>query len=139
MTSTNRVAAAASAVLLACIASSAWADEPQKLSKDELMQVIPDSKVLSTGARGFIRRWTNDPSGSFVANWEAPPQFRHGTGNAQGTWKVNDKGQYCVHIEWEKLQAEGWCAFLQKTGDGKYGIADEGHSTWVPTTFELSK
>ncbi|HEX7912891.1 MAG TPA: hypothetical protein VF534_33015 [Paraburkholderia sp.] len=139
MTSTYRFAATALAALLACIASSAWADEAQKLSKDDLMLVVPDSKVVSTGQRGYIRRWTNDPSGNFVANWESPAQMRHGGGNAQGTWKVNDKGQYCVHIEWEKLQAEGWCAFLQKTGDGKYGIAGEQHSTWVPTTFELSK
>ena len=139
MISTYRFAAAVSAALLGCIVSSALADDAQKLSKEDLMQVVPDSKVLSTSPRGFVRRWTNDPSGNFAANWETPPQARHATGNAQGTWKVNDKGQYCVHIEWEHLQTEGWCAFLQKTADGKYGIAGDEHSTWIPTTFELSK
>ncbi|CAE6779837.1 DUF995 domain-containing protein [Paraburkholderia domus] len=139
MTSTYRFAAAASAVLLGCIVFSARAEDEQKLSKEDLMQVIPDSKVISTGPKGNVRRWTNDPSGNFVANWETPPQVKHATGNAQGTWTVNDKGQYCVHIEWEHLQTEGWCAFLKKTADGKYGIASEGHSSWIPTTFELSK
>jgi len=139
MTSTYRFAAAASAALLGCGACSAWADDAQNLSKEDLMQVVPDSKVVSTGPRGNIRRWTNDASGKFVATWGTPPQMRRGTGNAQGTWKVNDKGQYCVRIEWQQLQAEGWCAFLQKTGDGKYGIAGDEHSTWIPTTFELSK
>jgi hypothetical protein len=134
----RQLAAAASAVLFGCIASSALADDA-KLSKEELLQIVPDSKVISTSPRGNIRRWVNDPSGSFVANWESPPQAKHSTGNAQGSWKVDDKGQYCVHIEWQQLQTEGWCAFLQKTGDGKYGIAADGHSSWVPTTFELSK
>ncbi|MGF6780629.1 hypothetical protein [Paraburkholderia sp. GAS334] len=125
-------------VALSCVWTCARAEDPQKLSKEELQQVIPGSKVNSTSPRGFAHRWTNDASGEFTANWETPPGQRPFSGNAPGKWMITDDGRYCVEIEWPKLQQEKWCAAVQKTGEGKFALVTEG-ARGIPPQLEISK
>ncbi|HEV3425129.1 MAG TPA: hypothetical protein VG105_15395 [Paraburkholderia sp.] len=121
-------------IALSGVAAIVLADDAPPLTKDELQQMIPGSQVVSTGQRGFLRRWTNDPSGSFEASWETPAGVKRASGSAPGTWHISEDGKYCVHIEWPRLQSETWCAAVQKTADGKFSPVSDGKSYLPPQT-----
>lgn len=107
----------------ALAATGAWAEsEGVRLSRDELMTLIPGSETHHVSSAGSVRSWKNTPDGTFVA---ASDNRRYGsamgTGNATapGTWSVSEDGKYCVQIEWRRL-SEKWCSAIVKGEDGSY-------------------
>jgi hypothetical protein len=115
----------------------------QKLSKEQLDQLIPGAKmkriVASSGSTNF---WTNDADGSFVASSDNKSGIgtsvtnRTGT-TAAGKWHVSPDGRYCVTIEWKRVATEDWCRYVFKTSDGYYlsksdnNRAEKVHKFWI--------
>ena len=86
------------------------------LSKNAAIQLLEGASVELTSTRGNRLSWKNDVSGSMVAH-AATPNGR--VSAAEGTWKINDKGQFCVSINW-RSNLEEWCRFVVKEDDGYY-------------------
>jgi hypothetical protein len=57
--------------------------------------------------------------------------------SGSGTWTVDAKGSYCVHIQWP-MQTEEWCRYIFKAGDKYYTFLtlDDSARAWE---FEISK
>src|SRR5664279_1318571 len=78
------------------------AKNPVQLSADELSQLIPGAKVVSRTNAGSTRMWTNKADGTLAASSDG----RGATGgrgyasSAEGTWKLNGQGKWCVKIQW---------------------------------------
>lgn len=106
-------------------------DAPARLSKDELLSLLPGTKVTHINQGGSERHWTNEPDGTLSASTNNKiygnalgTQFAQG----HGTWRIDDGGKYCVDIDWRRLQ-EKWCSFvLRGQGETYYlNVADEKH------------
>jgi len=109
-----------------------------QLSADELKQLMPGAKVVSYTNAGSTRSWENNANGTFVASSDA----KGGTGRARpvsgnGTWRVDDKGTYCVTIQWN-MSPEEWCRYIFKAGDKYYGFG-RLEDTAQSSQFEFSK
>ena len=124
-------------ILLAQLNAGAFAQDAPPLSKDELQQIVPGSKVTSTGVSGAQRNWTNDPDGTLIAN-ASLPMGKRTTSTARGDWHVSDDGQYCVHIEWKSV-TERWCVPIQKTAEGKYAMVKAANAAALPLSMEIAK
>jgi hypothetical protein len=114
----------AAALLTLLLAATALADDtPARLSKDELLSLLPGAKVTHINQGGSERHWTNAPDGTLVASTNNKIIGNAlGTQVAQGrgTWHVNDEGKFCVDIDWRRVQ-EKWCSFiLRGEGDTYY-------------------
>lgn len=111
-----------------------------QLSADELKQLMPGAKVVSLTNAGSTRNWENNPNGTFVASSDAKGtsggRARPSSGN--GTWKVSDKGAFCVTIQWSGMTAEEWCRYIFKANDKYYGFGrlEDGA---VASEFQFSK
>lgn len=108
-----------------------------QLSADDLKQLLPGATVVTQILSGSTRRWTNSSSGDVAASSDGRgnPTPRIFTGS--GTWKIDDKGAYCVHIQWP-LVAEDWCRYIFKTGNKYYTFLtlEDTARSWE---FEISK
>ena len=109
-----------------------------QLSADELKQLMPGAKVVSRTNAGSTRSWENNANGTFVASSDS----KGGTGRARpssgnGTWRVDDKGTYCVTIQWN-ITPEEWCRYIFKAGDKYYGFG-RLEDTAQSTEFEFSR
>ena len=122
-------------VFLLLLWDTAVAQEAHVLTKDELLQMLPSSTVVSTDQSGVNRRWTNEPGGNFFASGSI--LGRGLSFNAPGDWHVSDDGKYCVHIEWNRLY-ENWCALVWKTIGGKYTVVEKGSSGNLPQSIEIT-
>jgi hypothetical protein len=97
---------------------------PGKLSKDQLEQLLPGSKVSRKASTGSMNYWTNERDGTLVASTDN--RGRIGTSSivlpstAPGTWHISPDGRYCVTIEWKKIAAEDWCRYVFETSEGYY-------------------
>jgi hypothetical protein len=105
-------------VLGLCLANlpAAAQEAGVKLSKDELLQLMPGQKVMHVSKAGNTRHWTNEADGSLFASW-APIITGSGKfgGSAKGTWNISEDGRYCVKIDWQR-SPEKWCRFIFRTG-----------------------
>jgi hypothetical protein len=111
-----------------------------QLSADDLKQLMPDAKVVSSLATGSTRRWTNNAGGTFVASTDGR-SFNAGRtlpASGQGSWHVADNGTYCVNIKWGGLLTEDWCSYFFKTGD-KYYAARRLDDSAPASEFEITK
>lgn len=124
-------------ITLSGLVATAFADDAQPLSKEELQQLIPGSHASNTRSDGYLQRWTNDPSGKLIVSVISPPGQQHTSQTAQGTWRISDDGQYCVQIQW-RMQPVSWCAAVQKAADGKFSLVGDG-SPSLPRHLEISK
>ena len=90
-----------------------------QLSAEDVKQLLPGAKIVSRTTAGSTRSWENKPDGTLVASSDnrGNPQY-HGTATASGTWRLGDKGGYCVTINWQRVE-EKWCRLIFKA-DGKY-------------------
>jgi hypothetical protein len=122
----------------------AWADtpalfgdlaslDPQKLSKEQLDQLIPGAKmsriVASTGSTNV---WTNDADGTFVASTDNKSgigtSITNRTGStAPGKWHISPDGRYCVTIEWKRIATEDWCRYMFKTSAGYFASKSDNN------------
>ena len=120
-------------VLIATLSiSAAWAEQAvTTMTRDELLTFLPNKHVKHVHKNGSLRRWVNEPNGEFIASSDNK-QFGNvtgtRTGNAAGTWLVDNDGRYCVTINWKRVD-EKWCASVLKGADGSYYLnqADDEH------------
>jgi len=108
-----------------------------QLSADDLKQLLPGATVQNQTQSGATVRWKNSLSGDFVASNDgrghSPPAMFTGS----GTWKIDDKGAYCVQIRWP-WSRDDWCRYVFKAGD-KYYAFDTLEDTAQSWEFEISK
>ena len=111
-----------------------------QLSADDLKQLMPGAKVVSFTNAGSTRNWENNPNGTFAASSDSKGSVggraRPSSGN--GTWKVSDKGQYCVTIQWSGMTSEDWCRYIYKATDKYYGFGKLEDGA-VASEFQFSK
>jgi hypothetical protein len=97
---------------------------PNKLSKDQLEQLLPGSKMSRKASTGSTHNWTNERDGTTVVSTDN--RGRIGTSSlatpstSPGTWHISPDGRYCVTIEWRKSPTEDWCRYVFETPDGYY-------------------
>ena len=94
----------------------------KRVSKVELMSLVPGSKHVSRGQTGSYRQWTHYADGTLMG--DVKTQFPGTTGKGHGKWSVNDAGQYCVDIKRGQPGAEKWCRSTFRLGDDYYGVPD---------------
>ena len=97
-----------------------------KLSKADLLELMPGQKVMHVSKAGNTRHWTNEADGSLFASW-APIITGSGKfgGSGKGTWNISDDGRYCVKIDWPRAP-EKWCRFIFRSGnDYSMGGSDD--------------
>ena len=99
--------------------------DPQKVTGDELRQVLTGAKVTSKTRHGSTRHWYNNSDGKFIASSDSRGYKGRATAyqtTGTGSWHVSPLDQYCVTIDWRAVD-EKWCVFILKA-DGKfYGSA----------------
>lgn len=113
------IAAACAGIALSATSLPVRSEDPaMKLSREELMQLMPGKKVTHVSKIGSTRHWTNESDGTVLASW-VPIMTGSGKfgGTAKGTWTISDGGKYCVAIDWQH-KAEKWCRFIFRAGDG---------------------
>ena len=95
-----------------------------QLSTDDLKQLMPSAKVVSRTNTGSTRNWENTANGTLVASSDGKGFTQGSTrpGSGNGTWRVADKGTYCVTIQWSVRTSEEWCRYIFKDGDKYYGF-----------------
>jgi Protein of unknown function (DUF995) len=109
-----------------------------RLSAGDLKRLMPGAKVVSRSNAGSTRHWQNRPDGTLVAssdNKGSDGRARPTAGN--GTWRVSDKGAYCVTIKWN-MASEAWCRYIVKAGDKLYAFA-KLESSAQASELEFSK
>lgn len=108
-----------------------------QLSADDLKQLLPGAKVVNQIASGSTRRWANNPNGDIAASSDGRGNPTPRVFSGSGTWKIDDKGAYCVNIRWP-MQTEDWCRYVYKAGDKYYTFAtlEDTARSWE---FEISR
>ena len=101
----------------ACLAHAQGTTEaPGRLSGKELTELLAGSAVAFMSIRGNRLSWKNDPDGTMLASSLRPD----GKGTTKkGSWKIDDKGRFCVSIDWPS-NLEEWCRYVVKEGDLYY-------------------
>ena len=128
-------------VAVFCIATAASAEgpavlgdldplQPEKLSKEQLEQLLPGAKMKRVTQGGSTHFWTNETDGTFVVSTDnrgtrGGTALTVGTTSAPGKWHVSPDGRYCVTIEWRKNPTEDWCRYVFKTSSGYFGSKSE--------------
>jgi hypothetical protein len=120
----------------ASVVSDLDSQNPVKLTKEELNQLLPGAKMSRNTARGNTHTWTNEIGGSFVVRSDGRSQSGI-AGAVPGKWHVSDDGRYCVSMDW-KGAPEEWCRVLIKAGD-KYYAANSGKKTDKVFLLEIRK
>ncbi len=118
------------------------AQNPKKLTLEELRQLLPGAKVSRLTAGGWQHYWTNEPGGSFVvsASNQTPGAMRHtGGSSAQGKWHISDDGRYCVLIEWKRNPTEEWCRYILQTTEGYYATKSDQTKTEKVYKLDIKK
>jgi hypothetical protein len=108
-----------------------------QLGADELKQLLTGAKVANQIPSGSTRRWENRPGGDLSASSDGRGLPTPRVFSGSGTWNVDAKGAYCVHIQWP-TQTEEWCRYILKAGDKYYTFLtlDDSARAWE---FEISK
>ncbi|MEC5398523.1 hypothetical protein [Uliginosibacterium sp. H1] len=89
------------------------------LNSEQVRQLLPKTEVVSMADTGMERHWTNLEDGSFVARASNPRLPKAPVQNGAGTWRIDDRGAYCVNIDWF-TRKEAWCQFVFSLGDRHY-------------------
>jgi hypothetical protein len=99
---------------------------PEKLSKAQLEQLLPNAKMTRIAVTGSNNAWTNELDGTLVASTNNKAGLGGGsmvsirTYTAPGKWHISDDGRYCVNIQWKGIKDEEWCRFVFKTSQGYF-------------------
>jgi hypothetical protein len=112
-----------------------------QLTADDLKQLLPGAKVVNHASSGATRNWVNNVSGDLAASSDGRSNTggKPSPGSGSGTWKIDDKGTYCVNIRWAWRGAiEDWCRYVFRAGDKCYAF-DTLEDTAQASEFEFSK
>jgi Protein of unknown function (DUF995) len=109
-----------------------------QLSAEDLQQLIPSAKVVSYTSAGSTRRWTNKADGTLSASSDGRGSNggRGYPSSAEGTWKLDGTGKWCVKIQWSGPR-DDWCRYLFKA-DGKYYAYGSLQDDAPGSAFEIS-
>jgi hypothetical protein len=110
-----------------------------KLSGADLNDLLPGAKVVSRTQAGSTRTWQNKLNGTLSASTDGRG-FAGGKNNyatAEGTWKVNENGRWCVSIKWP-VSADDWCRVMYKVGNKYCGVGRLDDAA-LASEFEISK
>ncbi|WP_124800584.1 hypothetical protein [Paraburkholderia phosphatilytica] len=106
-----------------------------RLTRAELLNLLPGAAVSRISLSGDYRRWTNKPDGTLTAYWMRGDPFKR-LRAANGRWSISADGRFCLHIDWDG-DIEDWCRFLTRMPNGKYQpIADNAGTSWTPPQGE---
>lgn len=133
------------AALLACTLASAESltlgDVKGKggvqLSADDLKSLLAGARISNLLPSGSTRRWENRAGGDLSASSDGRGLPTPRVFSGSGTWNVDAKGTYCVHIQWP-TQSEDWCRYIYKAGDRYFTFLtlDDTARAWE---FEISR
>lgn len=116
----------------------AGAGRPPRVSKAQLLALLPGSTMLRTNTSGALRQWVNKPDGTLTVFWGGAGSLRNGAHSASGHWSITDEGRFCLQIDWDDLP-ENWCRYLEQTPNGEYQpIADIADANWTPPTDQTN-
>jgi hypothetical protein len=90
------------------------------LTGAEVRELVLGAKTEFTQVDGFIRHWTNEADGTFIADRNYGP-IRSRSG--RGTWSVNDDGALCLRFDWGSADTNEWCRQLYRVEDRYYAYA----------------
>jgi hypothetical protein len=115
------------------------AKNPVQLTAEDLQQLIPGAKVVSRTSAGSTRMWTNKADGTLVASSDGRGTTggRGYASSAEGTWKLNGQGKWCVKIQWNG-PVDDWCRYMFKA-DGKYYGYGRLEENAPGSEFEISQ
>jgi hypothetical protein len=92
------------------------------LSKEDVRQLLQGLTIAFTSTRGNQLRWRNELDGTMFATSLGPG----GKNNTKkGSWKIDDKGRFCVSIDWPS-NLEEWCRSIAKEGGSYYLVRQNG-------------
>lgn len=100
------------------------AADGKRLSRDEVLALVTGSRAESTGRTGSDRQLDHGKDGRMTGRSYGANQRSGGTA-AEGTWRVNDNGAYCVDLNWKGATVnvdEKWCGGLWKVGGAYYVV-----------------
>ena len=92
----------------------------EPLSAESAQSLVKGSHVEFRLVGGSVRRWTHEDDGTFIASSTVAGGPVNGT--ARGTWKISEKGEYCVTFNWTYAGNESWCRFLYPVEDRYYAF-----------------
>ena len=102
--------------------TSVTTDVLQPLSRENASQLLQGATVDFTSTRGNQLRWKNELDGTMLAT----SQRSGGKSTTKnGTWKIDDKGRFCVSIDWPS-NLEEWCRSVVKDGDRYFLVRQNG-------------
>jgi hypothetical protein len=105
-----------------------------KLTREQLLTLLPGAEVSRTNTAGSFRHWTNKPDGTLTVYWVGHDGHRIRARTADGHWSISDDGRFCLHVDWDDA-AEDWCRFLMALPNDEYQpIADTADANWTPPT-----
>jgi hypothetical protein len=111
-------------------ASHSGGGRPPRLTRDQLMALMPGATLLRTNTAGALRQWVNVPDGTLTVYWAGGGFVQ--SHSASGKWSVSDDGRFCLQIDWQD-KPEKWCRFLERTPKGAYQpVPDTADENWTP-------
>lgn len=103
---------------------------PARLTRDQLIALMPGATMRRTNTAGALRQWVNGTDGKLTVYW-AGGGFLN-SNSASGKWSVTEDGHFCLQIDWPDTP-ENWCRFLEPTANGAYQpVPDVADATWTP-------
>jgi hypothetical protein len=83
---------------------------PAALTRQELLDLVPNAKVSRVITNGNLHIWINDPDGTFIVS--SDNRATNGVpATGRGKWHITDDGRYCIFIQW-RTNSEEWCRFV---------------------------
>ena len=115
------------------------AKSAQKLSKEELDALVPDS-TFRNETESSNRSWTHYKDGTLAAfGQKKPGQGSTYPASAHGKWRVTDDGKLCVEVEWPVIATEKWCLIVSKLEDYYVGVRNDVDDAVKGYKFALKK
>ena len=128
------------ALSTACFAQSMTFDDvrskAEPLSAESAQSLVKGSRVEFRLVNGSVRRWTHEDDGTFIANSAVAGGIG---GTARGTWRISEKGEYCLTFNWTYQGVESWCRFLYAVDDRHYAFGASATGNTNSGTYYFRK
>lgn len=116
----------AALISLACHGQPLTLDEvknkAEPLTAEQVQALAKGSKVEFRLVNGSTRMWSHDDDGTFIASRVTARGYRS---TGRGTWKVGEKGEYCLTFDWGATETENWCRLLYLVDDRYYAFSPD--------------